>query len=249
MTPHPESLRSPFHEGVKAAIPIWIAFLTVSFTLGIAAKTHGLSLGEIVLMSALVFAGPAQFAALEPLASGKPALQILLTTFLINLRFLVLSTALAPYFRRVKRLPLLFSAHFLSISTFIVPYIHFQKEPPAAAPSPERRGGDPSLRYFLGVALTSFSMWVLGSGLGFWAALRVPSGFEEGLKFMLPGYFACMLTAELKGRTALLIGTVSFLAAVPGALVNPDWGWLASALLIGTGGWGIEQWMRRGSPS
>ena len=88
---------SPFREGVKAAIPIWIAFVPYSFALGIAAKAHGLQLGETVLMSTLVYAGPAQFAALEPLASGKPALQIFLTTFLINLRFLVMSAAIAPY--------------------------------------------------------------------------------------------------------------------------------------------------------
>ena len=180
-------------------------------------------------------------------ATGRPVLQILATTFLINLRFLIMSAAIAPYFRRAKRLTLLFSSHFISISTFIVPYIHFQKEPPVPLPPERARSGDPSLRYFLGVALPSFSVWVLGSGLGYWAALRVPPGFEEGLRFMLPGYFACMLTLELRGRTALVIGALSFIAAVPGALLNPDWGWLLSALLIGTGGWGIDQWMRGGS--
>ena len=56
---------SPFREGVMAAVPIWIAFVPFSFALGVAAETHGLSLGEVVLMSALVYAGPAQFAALK----------------------------------------------------------------------------------------------------------------------------------------------------------------------------------------
>ena len=93
----------PFREGIKAAVPIWVAYISTSFALGISAKAYGLSPGEILLMSALVFASPAQFAALEPLASGKPALQILLITFLINLRFLVMSAAIAPYFGRVRR--------------------------------------------------------------------------------------------------------------------------------------------------
>ena len=51
---------SPFREGVKAAIPVWVAYISTSFALGIAAKAYGLNLGEIVLMSALVFAAPAQ---------------------------------------------------------------------------------------------------------------------------------------------------------------------------------------------
>jgi len=64
---------------------------------------------------------------------------------------------------------------------------------------------------------------------------------------MLPGYFACILTAELRGKSALLIGMTSFLAAVPGALLNADWGWLITALAIGTLGWGMEEWIQRES--
>ena len=239
---------SPFRQGVKAAIPVWIAFIPVSFALGMGAKAYGLHLGEIVLMSALVYAGPAQFAALEPLASGKPAVQILLTTFLINLRFLVMSAALAPYFGRVKRATLLVCSHLLSASSFILPYTHFRKASRslAFAERGEERGRS-NLRYFVGVGLTNFVAWVFGTGLGYWAALSVPAGFEEGLRFMLPAYFACLLTMELRGWTAVLVGMASFVAAVPGALLSTDWGWLGTALVIGTAGWGIEQWSRRGS--
>jgi len=237
-----------FRQGVRAAVPIWIAYVSTSFTLGIAAKAYGLHLGEIVLMSASVFAAPAQFAALQPLASGKPALQIFLITFLINLRFLVMSAAIAPYFGRIKRPALLLSSHLISISTFILPYVHFQKQSneSAEAGTIEERGRS-NFHYFLGLAMTSFSVWVVGTGVGYWAALHVPSGFEEGLKFMLPGYFACILTAELKGKSALLIGVAAFLAAVPGALLNTEWGWLVTALAIGTIGWGMEEWIQRGS--
>ncbi|MFQ5903293.1 MAG: AzlC family ABC transporter permease [Candidatus Binatia bacterium] len=241
---------APFREGVKAAIPIWIVFVPYSFALGVAAKAHGLYLEEIVLMSALVYAGPAQLAALEPLASGKSALQILLATSLINLRFLPMSAALAPYFRRVRRARLLLSAHFISASSFVLPYLHFQKEEKSLSGSgPEKasENGGRNLRYFLGVAMTSFCVWVLGSGMGYWAALRVPAGFEEGLRFILPGYFACMLVTEMRGWAASIICVVSLIAAVPGVLLSPDWGWLITALIAATIGWRLEQWIHRGS--
>ena len=239
---------APFRQGVRAAVPIWIAYVSTSLTLGIAAKAYGLHLGEIVLMSAAVFAAPAQFAALEPLASGKPALQIFLITFLINLRFLVMSAAIAPYFGRTKRSALVLSSHLISISTFILPYVHFQK--PSGEPTESERveeRGRSNFHYFLGLAASSFSVWVVGTGVGYWAALHVPSGFEEGLKFMLPGYFASLLAVELKGKGARLIVMASFLAAVPGALLNTDWGWLVTALAIGNVGWGMEEWIRRES--
>ena len=234
---------SPFRDGAKAAIPVWMAFIPVSFALGVAAKTYGLHLWEILLMSALVYAGPAQFAALEPLASGKSALQVLLMTVLINLRFVVMSAALAPYFRRVKRITLLLSLQLLSASSFVLPYAHFRQD--SRSLSLEETGRN--LQYFVGVGLTSFSVWVLGSGLGYWAALRIPAGFEEGLRILLPAYFASLLTSELRGRTALLIGITGAVAAVPGALLNATWGWLGTAFVIATLGWGIERWIRRGS--
>ena len=96
-----------FRQGMKAAIPIWIAFAPSSVAWGIAAQRHGLSLEEIILMSAWVYSGPAQFAVLGPLAENKSSLQVLVAGFLMNLRFLPMSTALAPFFRGVKRLPLL----------------------------------------------------------------------------------------------------------------------------------------------
>lgn len=236
---------APFREGVKAAIPIWIAYISTSFTLGIAAKAHGLQMTEIVVMSALVFAAPAQFAALEPLASGKPALQIFLTTFLINLRFLVMSAAIAPYFGRVKRGVLLLSSQLISVSTFIIPYVHFQKQSKGLNQVENlEEWGRENFLYFLGVAMTSFSVWLVGTAFGYWAALHVPPGYEEALKFMLPGYFACILTAELEGRAAILICLLGFLAATPGALLVPDWGWLITALAIGTLGWQIERWIQ-----
>src|SRR5207249_9898837 len=92
-----------FRQGVKAAIPIWIAFVPSSVAWGIAAQAHGLRLDEIILMSAWVYSGPAQFAVLDPLSAGKSALQVLVAGLLMNLRSLPMSAALAPYFRCVQR--------------------------------------------------------------------------------------------------------------------------------------------------
>ncbi len=239
-----------FFQGAKAAIPVWIAFLPTSFALGIAAKVHGLSFTDIMLMSMLVYAGPAQFAAVDPLGAGRPALQILLATFLINLRFLVMSSAIAPYFRGVKRAGLLFCLHFLSASSFVISYAHFQKTSTAAglAQNPQT-AGKRNLHYFMGTATISFLVWLTGSALGYLAALRIPAGFDEALKFLLPGYFACMLAVELRERTARLVGVISLFAAVLGMMWNPNWGWLISALFIATLGWWLDPWIRPGSPS
>jgi branched chain amino acid efflux pump len=244
------SFAARFRQGMKAAIPIWIAFVPSSIAWGIAAQDHGLSLGEVVLMSAWVYSGPAQFAVLGPLAEGKSALQVLVAGFLMNLRFLPMSTALAPCFRGVKRWQSLSASHVISASSFIVPYVQFQKERVAhAANSPNAKpvDGYGNLAFFLGVGVTSFLVWVAGTAGGFIAALGFPPGFEEALKFILPGYFAGLLVVDMKGWAMALICLGSLIAALPGAVVSPGWGWLVTAILIATLGWGLEEWKLRAS--
>src|SRR5215208_3552619 len=188
------SFAARFRQGAKAAIPIWIAFVPSSVAWGIAAQSHGLTLEEVFLMSAWVYSGPAQFAVLVPLAEGKSAMTVLVAGFLMNLRFLPMSMALAPFFRGVNRLPLLVSSHVVSARSFIVPYLQFRKER-------ETDGGKSfidgygNLGFFLGIGATAFTVWVIGTSAGFVAALSFPPGFEEALKFILPGYFAGLLVA------------------------------------------------------
>jgi predicted branched-subunit amino acid permease len=230
---------------MRAAIPIWIAFVPSSLAWGIAAQAHGLTLTEIILMSAWVYSGPAQFAVLVPLAEGKSTLQVLIAGSLMNLRFLPMSTALAPFFRGVKRAPLLLSSHVVSASSFIVPYLQFQKEREAAlrgASHAPRTDGYGNLAFFLGVGVTAFTVWVVGTASGFLVALGFPPGFEEALRFILPGYFAGLLVAEMKGLTTPVVCLLSLVAAVPGALVSSAWGWIITATVIAALGWCFEEW-------
>jgi predicted branched-subunit amino acid permease len=236
-------------EGIKAAVPIWIAFVPSSLAWGIAAQSHGLTLNEVILMSAWVYSGPAQFAVLAPLGEGKSALQVVLAGFLMNLRFLPMSAALAPFFRGVKRLPLAFACQVVSASSFIVPYLQFQRERPSSeddSGTERQSDGYRNLYFFLGVGGSSFAVWVVGTAIGFVVALGFPSGFEEPLKFILPGYFAGLLVVEMKGWAMPLICAGSLIAAVPGALISPGWGWLVTAVLIAIFGWGLEEWKSHG---
>ncbi len=239
------SCSSRFFQGTRSAIPIWVAFVPSSLAWGIAAQAHGLTFEEVVLMSAWVYSGPAQFAVLAPLADGKSAVQVLVTGFLMNLRFLPMSMALAPYFRGVTRFPLFFSSHVISASSFIVPYLQFQKEhaeKPTESATVVAAEGYGRLAFFLGVGATSFTVWVVGTAAGFIAALNVPPGFEEALKFILPGYFAGLLVVEMKSLAMGMVCVLSLIAAIPGALLSPGWGWLLTAIGAAILVWGWEQW-------
>jgi predicted branched-subunit amino acid permease len=81
------------------------------------------------------------------------------------------------------------------------------------------------------------------------AARGLPTGFEEGLKFILPGYFAGLLVVEMKSRMMALVCALSLIAAIAGALVSPSWGWLLTAIGAAILVWGWEQWSLPASKS
>jgi hypothetical protein len=60
----------------------------------------------------------------------------------------------------------------------------------------------------------------------------------------LPAYFACILVVDLREPIAAAVCIVAFLAAVPAALWNLDWGWMIAAIVVATIAWRIEEWRR-----
>lgn len=78
-----------FKDGVKAAMPTALGYVSIGLACGIIGASYVSPL-EMVLMSSLVYAGSAQFAMLALLAIHAPVTAIALTVFLINLRLFLL---------------------------------------------------------------------------------------------------------------------------------------------------------------
>ena len=83
-----------FDAGLLAALPIALGYLPIAFSFGVAATRSGLSGLEAFGMSALIYAGAAQFLALGLVAAGTPLLVVAATLVAMNLRHLIYAPAL-----------------------------------------------------------------------------------------------------------------------------------------------------------
>lgn len=83
--------------GAAAAWPICLGYFPIGLAFGVVAQKAGITPVEIGLMSCLVYAGSAQFIAVSMLASGAGTFAVILTTFTINLRHLLMSSALSVH--------------------------------------------------------------------------------------------------------------------------------------------------------
>ena len=82
-------------KGYKDALPVFLGYLAVSFTVGISARNAGLSAFQAALMSLLNTTSAGQVAAIEIIKSGGTYLEILLSQIAINLRYLLMGAVFA----------------------------------------------------------------------------------------------------------------------------------------------------------
>jgi 4-azaleucine resistance transporter AzlC len=85
-----------FRQGVRVGLPFGVAAVLVALSFGVVAKSAGLSALAAIAMSAIVFAGSAQFTAIAILAQGGTVGAAVVAAALINSRFLPMGVALGP---------------------------------------------------------------------------------------------------------------------------------------------------------
>jgi 4-azaleucine resistance transporter AzlC len=99
INPHLSSRREEARAGFRDISPAAIAAIPISLLFGAVAAGKGLSPLEVGLMSSLVFAGGAQFAAIETWVHPAPVLVLAFSTLLINARHVLMAASLGPKIR------------------------------------------------------------------------------------------------------------------------------------------------------
>ncbi|MGE5676238.1 MAG: AzlC family ABC transporter permease [Mycobacterium leprae] len=222
------ALPTSFLDGVRAASPIVLGYLPIGFAFGVLARTTGLSVAEVGLMSLLVYAGSAQFIGASMIGAAASAPAIISTTFLVNLRHLLMSTALVPSLRENAPWQNGLLAYGITDETFALNTAILQGRPA-------------SRRYMAGVHLTSHSAWMVASIVGALAGEMAGHTEALGLDFALPAMFIGLLvpnlqTEERKPRFVAATTAAVMAVAVLLATAGSSWSIIIATLVAATVG-------------
>lgn len=146
---------------------------------GVAMVKSGMTLGQALSMTLLVFAGSSQLAGIPLIAAGAPMLVILATSFCVNLRFVVFSAHLRPYLMHLALGPRLFVGYL----TADLSYVMFTKRYPH--PATDKTGQDAQLAYLLGGMVFNWGSWQAASIVGIFLAHSVPTHWGLGFAGIL----------------------------------------------------------------
>jgi 4-azaleucine resistance transporter AzlC len=198
----PRPPHESFRAGLRASVPFAIVAVVLSLSFGVLARQVGFSALGAIVMSAIVFAGSAQFAAVSILGGGGGVVAAIAAAALMNSRFLPMGAALAPslpgrWFQRAAQGQAVVDASWAMSSL-----------------------GDGSFdRWFLfGATAPQYVCWIAGTVLGALGGSILGDIDALGLDAVYPAFFLALLFAEMRDRRTRLValaGASIALALVP----------------------------------
>lgn len=195
-------LDNDFFNGAKGTLPILVGVIPFAMITGVGAVNVGMSFTEALGMSVIVFAGASQLVVFQLLSAGSPWIIMVLTAWVINLRFTMYSATLAPYLQKLsapKKAPL---AYMLSDQAFGVSLSHFVM---TNKPVNHRW-------YYFGSALTVWVAWQLSTMIGAALGALIPASW--GFDFAFPLSFMALMFAALRDRPTVVAALAGGIIAV-----------------------------------
>ncbi len=218
--------------GLVAAWPICLGFIPIALSLGVLAQKAGLAPWQMGAMSLLVFAGGSQFITVAMLVEGASAPAIISTVFMINLRHLLMSSALAVHFPGISRRFLTLFAYGVTDESFAVNMTRFNQ-------------GGWSRFSALTLNHITNATWVIFSVVGVYLGQLVPPG-AAGVDFALTGMFICLLVFQLRGPVFTITAVFSLICSLVAYLWLPGNAYvIVASCLAATAGLILKRTLRR----
>lgn len=191
--------------GARDTLPLAIGTTPFAIIFGTLAVAAGFPPLAALAMSAIVFAGSAQFISVSLIGGGAPLGLIWLTTFVVNLRHALYSATLQPVARDWPLPWRTLTAFWLTDEIFAVVERRLQTAGEADA-----------LPYYLGSAIFFYLNWLTWTAVGALVGSRLPGLAGLGLDFAMIATFAAMIAPQLRTPTpvavALAAGSTAWLA-------------------------------------
>jgi len=214
-------------KGFIESVPIIISVFAFGLIFGVLATKSGLTIFEIAIMCVIVLAGMSQFAALPLFAAHVNPLAIIGTTFIINMRHLIMGASISRFFSSRKVIPRMVAAYFLIDESFAMASAYAEKEGERLP-----RDGDYVRDYLIGAGLAVTVSWSLSSCIGgiFGNFLGDPK--RLGLDFAIAAAFLGLLAPQIKKKQDVLVMLVSVILSVSLFVMLPGSWYILGASLV-----------------
>jgi 4-azaleucine resistance transporter AzlC len=213
----PRDVQSELRDGILAILPATVAAVPFAMLLGQQAAAKGLSPIEILAMSAIVFAGSAQFLAVSLWTDPTPVAALALSALLINLRHVLMGASIAGKV-----------GHFGALRW---PLAFLMTDEQWAVTERRALTHRVTPAYWVGAGGFLYLAWQCGTVAGAMLGALIADPARWGMDFAFPAIFIALVAGFWKGwRTAPVVVASATAAVVVHRLVPGPWYVIAGAL-------------------
>ena len=208
--------RTAFLKGFRDGIPICLGYLSVSFTFGVMCTENNLPFWVAVLISMTNLTSAGQFAGTGLILSGGSFVEIAITTFVINIRYMLMSLSLSQKTDpKMGTLPRLVLSMGITDEVFGVA---------------SQQKGLITTAYLAGLVFLPYFGWALGTLAGATITGLLPAMVRSALGIAIYGMFLAIIIPPAKtvrpvAVTVVLAGGLSLLCGVLPGISQLSGGW------------------------
>lgn len=205
-----------FWRGIRDSVPFVFVAGPFGLLFGVLAVEAGLNLIETMTFTMTVFAGAAQFTALQLMQENTPTLIVLASALAVNLRVAMYSASLTPYLGAAPLWQRALAAYFTVDQSYALSIVKFEAKPDMTIPQ--------RMAYFAGTVGLIAPLWYLSTLVGAVMGAQIPDSWA--LDFALPIAFLAMIAPMLRTPAHVLAALVSIVTATLAAGVPYNLGLL-----------------------
>lgn len=212
-----------FKEGIKDGFPICVGYFSVSIAFGLSSVQMGMPAWLAVLTSLTNLTSAGQFAGATLLMAHANYLEVIVTVFVINMRYFFMSFSVSQ--KLAEKFPIrkrLIAGFGITDEIFAV--------------SMQRKGAL-TFPYMLGLMLTPIAGWTLGTLSGAVANSILPTVLTDAMGIALYAMFIAIVVPPAKEEKNVMIAVLmaivaSYLFAYLPGLRNLSSGWATIIITI-----------------
>jgi len=209
-------------------VPIVVGYVPMGAAYAILAQQAGMGFFPTILMSLIVFAGASQFIAVGLLSGGATGFEVVATTLFVNLRHILMSASLSPYYQTAPRGLIPFVAWGVTDETFAISIGRYVS-------------GEADHIYGLTLHYTAYASWVSGTVVGALAGAVIPPALQSSLEFSLYAMFAGLVVLQLTDRIQFAVAAASaVMCGVFSNFMGGTWNIITAAIIGATFGLILE---------
>lgn len=227
--------KTAFFKGMRDSAPFVLVTGPFGLLFGVLATEAGLNVLEALAFSLAIYAGSAQFTALQLMQEQAPTLIVLVSALAVNLRVAMYSASLTPYLGAAPLWQRALAAYVTVDQAYALSIVQYEDAPEMTVAQ--------RMSYFFGTNALVGPAWLIATITGAWVGSMVPDSW--GLDFIMPLAFLAMIGPMLRTPAHLAACFTAIVVALPASALPWNLGLFVAGIAGMVAGAQVELWLTR----